>query len=149
MVDPAPEPSGSVLTAVEPVVTVPVGADGVDGVVVGVGDVVDGVVVDDVVVDGVVVVVGDVAVAAAVVGATGAAAAITGPVPQAWSSERPTFCVEALTDVSVTRRVVVLRAGKMTVVAPPALSRAGTVTVEPSEKVSVAPVTWSAVFGRS
>src|SRR5688500_4322038 len=79
----------------------------------------------------------------------GGGGAITGPVPHAWTSERPTLPVVALTDVSAIRSVVVLRAGKVTVVAAPASSSAGTLTVEPSEKVRVAPVAWSAMFGRS
>src|SRR5687767_2010237 len=84
------------------------------------------------------------------VGFTGAGGGvITGPVPHACTSERPTLPVVPLTDVMVIRRLVVLRAGKVTVVAPPALSRAGTLTVDPSENVSVAPVAWSAPFGRS
>src|SRR5688500_13003808 len=84
------------------------------------------------------------------VGVTGGGGgAITGPVPHARTSERPTLPVVALTDVSAIRSVVVLRAGKVTVVAAPALSSAGTLTVEPSEKVRVAPVAWSAMFGRS
>ncbi len=51
--------------------------------------------------------------------------------------------------VTVKRMLVVERGKNVTVVAAPALSRLGTVTTEPSENVSVPPVTWSPVFGRS
>ena len=132
---PVAEPSGAVATGLGCLVAGSAGAVGESGAgAVVVGAVVLGAVVDGAGVDG---------------AASAAAGLITGPVPQAWISERPTLCVDALTEVSVTRNVVVVRAGKVTVVAPPELSRAGTFTVDPSEKVSVAPVTWSPVFGRS
>ena len=54
-----------------------------------------------------------------------------------------------LTEVTVKRMPVVARAGKLTFVAPPASSSAGTFTTVPSEKVSVPPVTRSPRFGRS
>ena len=54
----------------------------------------------------------------------------------------------ALTPVTVNRRLVVDRAGNVTVTPAPALSNAGTAT-EPSENVNVPAVTWSDVFGRS
>jgi hypothetical protein len=57
--------------------------------------------------------------------------------------------VEEETLVTVNFRVVVVRAVKVTMVAVPSLASAGTGTVVPSEKVSVAPVTWSLLFGRS
>src|SRR5436305_1085340 len=81
------------------------------------------------------------------VGTTGGAGVPA--LPQAWTSARPTLPVEALTEVMVIRSEVVVRDGKVTVVAAPALSRAGTATVDPSEKVSVAPVAWSPGLGRS
>src|SRR5438094_876305 len=84
------------------------------------------------------------------VGTTGGAGgAGVAAVPQAWTSERPTLPVVALTDVMVIRSEVVVRDGKVTVVAAPALSSEGTATVDPSEKVRVAPVTWSDRLGRS
>ena len=48
------------------------------------------------------------------------------------------FLVVPLTVVTVSLRLVVARAVKLTVVAVPALSREGTATVLPSEKVRVA-----------
>ena len=59
------------------------------------------------------------------------------------------FAVVLLTEVAVNRRLVVERGVNVTVVAPPALSRLGTVTVVPFENVSVPAVTRSPVFGRS
>ncbi len=54
-----------------------------------------------------------------------------------------------LDEVMVKRRLVVERGGNVTVVAPPALSRVGTVTGVPFENVRVPAVTRSSVFGRS
>src|SRR4051812_33491847 len=79
----------------------------------------------------------------------GGGGAITGPGPRAWPPERPPLPVVPLTAVTVIRRVVVARGGKAMVVAVPSLSSAGRATVEPSENVSVAAVTWSPRFGRS
>ena len=59
------------------------------------------------------------------------------------------FLVVPLTVVTVSLRLVVERAVKVTVVALPALSREGTATVLPSEKVRVPAVIWSAALGRS
>ena len=66
-----------------------------------------------------------------------------------WISASPTLAVVLLTLVTVKRTLVTLRAVKVTVVAAPALSSEGTVTVLPSEKVRVPPVTRSLVLGRS
>ena len=78
--------------------------------------------------------------------AVGTGASVPG---KAWSSASPTFLVVPLTVVTVSRRLVVARSGKLTLVPMPALSRAGTGTVVPSEKVRVPPVIWSLALGRS
>ena len=59
------------------------------------------------------------------------------------------MAVDADTVVAVKRKVVVERAGNVTVVAVPLLFNAGTVTVDPSENVKMPAVTWSLPFGRS
>ncbi len=64
-------------------------------------------------------------------------------------SARPTFCVLLLTEVTVKRAHVTDRAGNVTCWTAPAFGSAGTVTLDPSENVSVPPVTWSSPFGRS
>ena len=51
------------------------------------------------------------------------------------------FNVDALTEVTVNNKLVVVFAGKVTAVAEPSLFRVGTLTVLPSLKVSVPPVT--------
>ena len=51
--------------------------------------------------------------------------------------------------VMVRRAQVMVRSGKVRVVAAPLLFREVTGTVVPSEKVRVAPVMWSEVLGRS
>ena len=58
-----------------------------------------------------------------------------------WISDSPTLPVLAETEVTVNRRLVVVLAGKVTVVAEPSLFRDGTFTVLPSLKVNVPPVT--------
>jgi hypothetical protein len=67
----------------------------------------------------------------------------------ACSSASPTLLVVALTDVTVSLRLVVSRGVKATVVALPSSASAGTATDVPSEKVSVPPVMRSLVLGRS
>src|SRR3954451_17415721 len=73
----------------------------------------------------------------------------TDPSVKASTSESPTLDVESLTEVTVTRTDVVERAGKLTVTPAAVSDNEGTATVEPSEKVRVAPVTWSYSLGRS
>lgn len=51
------------------------------------------------------------------------------------------FSVVPETPVIVSLKLVVLRAGKVTVTALPSFVKVGTVTVEPSENVNVALVT--------
>ena len=64
-------------------------------------------------------------------------------------SANPTFCVAALTEVTVKVTLVTLRDVKVTVCAAPLLLSDVTLTVVPSLNVSVPPVTLSLEFGRS
>src|SRR5205823_2427285 len=82
-----------------------------------------------------------------VAGAAGTAGAE--PEVHTCSSASPTLTVAGPTEVTVNRRLVVVRGGKATTTGPPSFFSAGTATVDPSEKVSVPPVAQSSRFGRS
>ena len=69
--------------------------------------------------------------------------------PNASISASPTFRVDALTELMRKRMLVTERGANVTVVAAPALSRAGTATMLPFEKVRLPPMTRSPELGRS